>query len=60
MYGLHHEVQVSLRFIHRGPEAQGCVNCEETEPSDVTDLYQLRANVALTMHLWPSNYKRSL
>ena len=31
MYRLHHEVG--------GPEARGCVNRVETEPSDVTDLY---------------------
>ena len=40
MYRLHHEVQVSSRFTHRGPQAWGCVNREETEQSDVTDLYQ--------------------
>ena len=53
-YKLHHEVQVSSRFTYRGPQAQGCVNHEETEPSDVTDLYQ--GYVALTTHLRPSNY----
>ena len=42
-YKLHHEVQVSSRFTYRGPQAQGCVNHEETEPSDVTDLYQAGA-----------------
>ena len=40
MYRLHHKVEVSSRFTHRGPQARGCVNREETEPSDVTDLYQ--------------------
>ena len=39
MYRLHHEVEVSMGFTHRGPEARGCVNRVETEPSDVTDLY---------------------
>ena len=40
MYRLHHEVEVSTGFTHRGPEARGCVNRVETEPSlDVTDLY---------------------
>ena len=39
MYRFHHEVEVSMGFTHRGPEARGCVNCVETEPSDVTDLY---------------------
>ena len=29
-YRLYHEVEVSLRFTHRGPEAQGCVNRKET------------------------------
>ena len=38
-YRLHHEVEVSTGFTHRGPEARGCVNRVETEPSDVTDLY---------------------
>ena len=38
-YRLHHEVEVSTGFTHQGPEARGCVNCVETEPSDVTDLY---------------------
>ena len=38
-YRLHHEVEVSMGFTHRGPEARGCVNHIETEPSDVTDLY---------------------
>ena len=38
-YRLHHEVEVSTGFTHRGPEAQGCVNLVETEQSDVTDLY---------------------
>ena len=36
-------MQVSERFAHQGPEAQGYVNREETELSDVTDLYQLGA-----------------
>ena len=36
-YRLHHEVQVSLHTEGRRP--RGCVNREETEPSDVTDLY---------------------
>ena len=39
MYRLHHEVEVSMGFTHRGPEARGGVNRVETEPSDVTDLY---------------------
>ena len=39
MYRLHHEVDVSMGFAHRGPEARGCANPVETEPSDVTDLY---------------------
>ena len=39
MYRLHHEVEVSMGFTRRGPEARGCVNPVETEPSDVTDLY---------------------
>ena len=39
MYRLHHEVEVSTGFTHRGPEARGCVNRVETEPSDVTNLY---------------------
>ena len=39
MYRLHHEVEVSMGFAHQGPEARGCVNPIETEPSDVTDLY---------------------
>ena len=39
MYRLYHEVEVSTGFTHRGPEARGCVNGVETEPSDVTDLY---------------------
>ena len=39
MYRLHHEVEVSTEFTHRGPEARGCINRVETEPSDVTDLY---------------------
>jgi hypothetical protein len=38
-YRLYHEVEVSTRFTHRGPQARGCVNRVETEPSDVTDLY---------------------
>ena len=38
-YRLHHEAEVSTGFTHRGPEARGCVNRVETEPSDVTDLY---------------------
>ena len=38
-YRLHHEVQVSTQFTHLGPEARGCVNRAETEPSDVNDLY---------------------
>ena len=38
-YRLHHEVEVSTGFTHRGPEARGCVNRVETEPSDVNDLY---------------------
>ena len=39
MCRLHHEVEVSMGFTHRGLEARGCVNRVETEPSDVTDLY---------------------
>ena len=39
MYRLHHEVEVSTGFAHRGLEAQGCVNRVETKPSDVTDLH---------------------
>ena len=39
MYRLHREVEVSMGFTHQGPEARGCVNRVETEPSDVTDLY---------------------
>ena len=39
MYRLHHEVQVSMQFTHRVPEARGCVNRIETEPSDINDLY---------------------
>ena len=39
MYRLHHEVKVSTGFTHRGPEARGCINRVETEPSDVTNLY---------------------
>ena len=39
LYRLHHEVQVSTGFTHRGPQARGCINPVETEPSDVTDLY---------------------
>ena len=38
-YRLYYEVQVSLRFTHRRPKAQGCVNREKTKPSDITDLY---------------------
>ena len=30
MYRLYHKVEVSTRFTHRGPQAQGCVNCIET------------------------------
>ena len=26
MYRLYHEVEVSTRFIHRGPQARGCIN----------------------------------
>ena len=40
MYRLHHKVQVSMRFTYRRLEAWGCVNCVETEPSDITDLYR--------------------
>ena len=36
---LHHEVEISTGFTHRGREARGCVNHVETEPSDVTDLH---------------------
>ena len=40
MYRLiHHEVEVSTGFTHRGREARGCVNRIETELSDVTNLY---------------------
>ena len=39
MYRLHHEVEVSTGFTHRGPEARGCVNPVETELSDVNNLY---------------------
>ena len=39
MCRLHHEVEVSTGFTHRGLEARGYVNRVETEPSDVTDLY---------------------
>ena len=39
-YKLHHKEQVTSRFTHRGPEDQGCIIHEETEPSYVTDLYQ--------------------
>ena len=39
MYRLHHEVKASTGFTHRGPDARGSVNCVETEPSDVADLY---------------------
>ena len=54
MYRLHHEVQVSTRFTHRGPETRGCVNRVETEPSDVNDLYHgTQRRVLLT-------YKRSI
>ena len=31
MYRLYHEVEVSTRFTHRGPEARGCVNHVETD-----------------------------
>ena len=31
MYRLYHEVEVSTRFTHRGPEARGCVNRVETD-----------------------------
>ena len=44
-----------MGFIHRGPEARGCVNRVETEPSDVTDLYTM-GYVVLTTYLRPSNY----
>ena len=37
MYRLHHEVQVSTGFTHRGSEARGCVNHVETELSDITN-----------------------
>ena len=30
-YRLYHEVEVSSRFTHWGPEARGCVNHEETD-----------------------------
>ena len=30
-YRLYHEVEVSTRFTHRGPEARGCVNHVETD-----------------------------
>ena len=43
-YRLHHEVEVSTGFIHRGPEARGCENPVETESSDVTDLYHVIAS----------------
>ena len=36
LYRLYH---VSSRFTHREPKARGCVSREETEPSDITDLY---------------------
>ena len=39
MYRLYHVVEVSMGFIHRGPEGRGCVNRVETEQSDVTNLY---------------------
>jgi hypothetical protein len=32
-------MQVSTGLTHQGPEARGCVNPVETEPSDVTDFY---------------------
>ena len=31
--------RVSQRYNICGPDARGYVNCEETDPSDVTDLY---------------------
>ena len=39
MYRLHHEVEVSTGFTHRGLEARGCVNRIETKLSDVIELY---------------------
>ena len=30
-YRLHHEVEVSMLFTHRGPKARGCVNHIETD-----------------------------
>ena len=45
-----------MGFTHRGPEARGCVNRVETEPSDVTDLYHGLGYVVLTTYLRPSNY----
>ena len=30
-YRLYHEVEVSTRFTHRGPQARGCVNRVETD-----------------------------
>ena len=30
-YRLYHEVEVSARFIHRGPQARGCINHVETD-----------------------------
>ena len=45
MYRIHHEVEVSTGFTHRGPEARGYVNPVETEPSDVTDLYHGLASI---------------